>query len=163
MNLPSPLLLLLLLSASLLAAPASAADKADPLVKRHLEARGTPYEVDEDNDYAITVDMGDGRTQLVYVMSNVHRVDGLAVREIWSNGYQSLEKGMLPAKVANRLLEHSHEVILGSWVKQGDGYAVFVVKIPADASADQLDSAIDTAAASADLIEKEFTGETDAF
>lgn len=161
MHLPSPLLLLL--GASLFAAPAaSAADKADPLVKRHLEARGTPYEVDEDNDFAILVDMSDDRTQQVYVLSDTNRVDGLDVREIWSTGYQALESGLLPVKVANRLLEHSHEVILGSWVKQED-YAVFVIKIPADASADQLDSAIDSAAATADQLEREFTGDLDEF
>lgn len=157
-----PLLPVAVLAAAV-ALPAQAADKPDPLVKRHLEAKATPYEVDDDNDYAITVDMGDGRTQVVYVMSDVNRVDGLAVREIWSTGYQSVEKGLLPVNVANRLLEHSHEVILGSWVKQGDGYGVFVVKVPADASADQLDSAIDSAASTADMLEKEFTGETDAF
>lgn len=145
-----------------LASPAFAATKADPLVKRHLEAKATPYELDEDNDYRVLVDMGDGRTQQVYVLSTTNRVDGINVREIWSTGYQALEKGMIPAKVANRLLEHSHEVILGSWVKQDD-YAVFVIKIPADASADQLDSAIDSAASTADELEKEFTGDMDEF
>lgn len=148
--------------ACVVAVPALAATKADPLVKRHLEAKATPYEVDEDNDYAVLVDMGDGRTQQVYVLSTTNRIDGINVREIWSTGYQALEKGMIPTKVANRLLEHSHEVILGSWVKQ-DAYAVFVVKIAADASADQLDSAIDTAATSADKLEREFTGDEDQF
>lgn len=147
----------------LASAPALAADKADPLVKRHLEAKGTPYEVDQDNDYRIVVDLGDsGRTQQVYVLSDTNRVDGIAVREIWSTGYQALEKGMIPAKVANRLLEHSHTVILGSWVKQED-YGVFVIKIPADASADQLNSAIDSAATAADELELEFTGDLDEF
>lgn len=143
--------------------PALAADKADPLIKRHLAAMGTPYEVDDENDFRIVVDLGsNGRTQQVYVLSDTNRVDGIAVREIWSTGYQALEKGMIPAKVANRLLEHSHEVILGSWVKQED-YAVFVIKIPADASADQLDSAIDSAATTADKLEAEFTGDLDEF
>lgn len=151
-----------LIAACVFSAPALAADKPDPLIKRHLEAKATPYEVDDDNDYSILVHMGDGRTQQVYVISDTNRVDGINVREVWSTGYQALEKGMIPAKVANRLLEHSHEVILGSWVKQDD-YAVFVIKIPADASADQLDSAIDSAASTADALEKEFTGDEDQF
>lgn len=151
-----------LIAACVFSAPALAADKPDPLIKRHLEAKATPYEVDDDNDYSILVDMGDGRTQQVYVISDTNRVDGINVREVWSTGYQALEKGMIPAKVANRLLEHSHEVILGSWVKQDD-YAVFVIKIPADASADQLDSAIDSAASTADELEKKFTGDEDQF
>lgn len=144
--------------------PTHAADRPDPQVKRHLEAKGTPYEIDDDNDFAITVDMGEnGRTQIVYVISDTNEVDGLAVREIWSTGYQAPDRKTIPVQVANRLLEHSHEVILGSWVKQDEGYAVFVVKVPANASSSQLDSAIDAAASSADKLEREFTGDTDTF
>ena len=157
------LLSVLLLGTACTTLPAHAADKPDAVVKRHLEAKGTPYEIDEDNDFSIVVDLGDGRTQMVYVISDTHRSNGIEVREIWSTGYQAPDKKTLPVKVANRLLEHSHDMVLGSWVKQEEGFATFVVKVPADASSSQLDGAIDAAASSADEIEEEFTGDLDEY
>jgi hypothetical protein len=156
-------LLVLVMGLGVGAGAAWAADAPDPLVKRHLDAKDTPYKIDDDNDFAVTVDMGDGRTHQVYVISDTNAVGNLRVREIWATGYQSPDKRTIPVGVANRLLEHSHEVILGSWVKQGQGTATFVIKVPADASADDLDRAIDTAASTADKMELEFTGETDEF
>ena len=44
----------------------------------------------------------------------------------------------------------------GAWAKQ-DEYAVFVVKLPADADAKALDDAIDAAITSADAMEAELT------
>lgn len=148
---------------TLMAGPAGAANAPDPLVKRHLEAKGTPYTIDEDNDFEVTVDLGDGRTQKVFILSGVNAIGGLRVRELWSAGYQAPDKRTIPVGVANRLLEHANEAILGAWVKQTQGVATFVIKVPANASADDLDSAIDAAAATADKLELEFTGDTDAF
>jgi len=64
--------------------------------------------------------------------------------------------------VANRLLEHSHGVILGGWTKQNT-YAMFVVKLPVNATAKQLRDAAEAASDCADEIEKEFTGTKDEF
>jgi hypothetical protein len=137
-----------------------AATTPDPTVRRMLEAKGTPFDVDSDGDYKITVNFkSEGRTQLVFVRSVVKTYG--KVREIWSYGYQG-DKDQLSALVANRLLEASNRVILGSWVKQSKS-AVFVVKISAEASADELDSAIDAAATAADEMEKELTDGKDEF
>jgi hypothetical protein len=48
-------------------------------------------------------------------------------------------------------------------VKQKGGHGVYVIKVPANASANDLDSAIDTCAGSADKLEREFTGDKDEF
>ena len=153
-----------LLSALLAAAftqSVGAANTPDPGVRRNLEAKGTPFDVDADGDYKITVNYkSEGRTQLVFVRSVVETYGKHRVREVWSYGYQG-EKDQFPALVANRLLEASNRVILGSWVKQGKN-AVFVVKVSAEASADELDSAIDAAATAADEMEKELTEGRDA-
>jgi hypothetical protein len=146
----------MLLSAVLAAAVSlvAAAATPDATVKRMLEAKGTPYDIDEDGDYKVTVNFKDeGRTQLVFVRSVVETYRKHRVREIWSYGYQG-DKDQIPSLIANRLLEASNKVILGGWVKQGKS-AVFVVKISAEASADELDAAIDAAAAAADEMEKE--------
>ncbi|MGH8029420.1 MAG: hypothetical protein ACREO3_05740, partial [Arenimonas sp.] len=134
----------------------------DASIKGKLDAKGTPFVVDDDGDYRINVNFKDeGRTQRVFVRSSVSTFRKTKVREVWSYGYEG-DKTQLSALVANRLLEASHQQILGSWVKQGRS-AMFVVKIPADASAEELDEAIDYAAGVADEMEKELNDGGDEF
>lgn len=148
------------LAAACLALATSAhAATPDPVVKAQLESKGTPFTVDDDGDYQITVRLEDDRTQLVWVRSVVEETDHMKVREIWSPGYES-ESAAFPAAVANDLMERSNMLKLGGWVKQ-DNVAMLVVKIPADASAEVLDEAIDLAALSADAAELELTGKDD--
>ncbi|WP_146909453.1 hypothetical protein [Arenimonas daejeonensis] len=149
------------LAAACFALPATAAfaADADPVVKAQLESKGTPFTIDEDGDFQITVRISDERTQLVWVRSAVEQTDQMRVREIWSPGYQS-EGAAFPAAIANDLLERSNMLKLGSWVKQ-DQVAMLVTKIPADASASQLDEAIDLTASAADEVELDLTGKDD--
>ncbi len=60
----------------------------------------------------------------------------------------------VPGGRANRLLEDSQDAKMGGWVKQ-DTTAMFVVKIDADATPDQLSDAIDAAIRTADAMELE--------
>lgn len=155
----------LLLFGLLLSAPAWAGAKteveasdtetaatADPSIAPLLEARKTPFTVDEDGDYRILVDVGDDRSQLVWVRSVVHETDKQRIREIWTYGYRSEER-RIPSNVANRLLSENFELILGAWARS-DGNAVLVLKIPADADADTLDEAIDLSASIGDRMEQ---------
>jgi hypothetical protein len=154
--------LAIVLLACLLSVPSVAAvDQADPLVKKHLDSLKLKYEIDEDKDFKIVMDVGEGRTQLAYVRSSTESYGVNRVREIWSPGYKS-ETEELPQKVANRLLDYSNDVKMGGWVKQ-KRVAVFVVKISANASATELKDAIDAAVNSADEIEQEYTGKKDEF
>ncbi|MGO4220366.1 hypothetical protein AB4Y64_00660 [Lysobacter sp. TAF61] len=134
---------------------------ADPLVARHLDSLKYRYEVDEDGDYKLTFDMDDKRSQLVYVLSGTEKFGNLEVRELWSPAYRASD-GQFPVDVANRLLESSQSSKLGAWVKQGD-MALFVVKIPANAGADELDDALDFALRSADEMEATLTQGKDEF
>ena len=68
----------------------------------------------------------------------------------------------LPANVANRLLEASMDNLMGGWSKQGN-LAIFIVRIPADASKETLDAAITAAINSADQREAELTPGQDEF
>lgn len=145
-------------AALLLAAPVSAATP-DAVVKAQLESKGTPFTIDDDGDFQITVNVGGGRTQLVWVRSVVEATNHQRVREIWSPGYQS-EGAAFPAAIANDLLERSNSLKLGSWVKQ-ERVAMLVIKIQADAGADALDEAIDLAASAADAVELDLTGKDD--
>ena len=69
---------------------------ADPVVKAQLEKKGTPFTIDDDGDFQITVRIDDDRTQLVWVRSAVEETTHMRVREIWSPGYQS-EGAAFPA------------------------------------------------------------------
>jgi hypothetical protein len=133
----------------------------DNVVKAQLDAKGVTYEVDKDGDFKIVYKLSGGRTQLAWVRSKVNTYGTLKVREIWSPGYKS-ESNDFPALIANTLLDKNHEVKLGAWEAQ-DNVAMFVVKIAADAPADQLVDAIEAAVNSADQLEKEITGDKDEY
>jgi len=146
------------------AKPSPPAKEGDPAVRQLLDKLGYKYEVDEEGDYKLTFGMDeakDGRSQLVFVRSAVETYGAHKVREIWSPGYSS-ETDEFPAKVANRLLEATQDSKMGAWAKQGR-YAVFVVKLPADADSGQLDDAVDAALRSADEMEQELTPGKDDF
>ncbi len=128
-------------------------DTSDASVAAKLDAKGTPYEIDEDGDYRILVNLDDGRSQLVWVRNVVHTTDEQRIREIWSYGLRSDER-RLPAHIANRLLSANMDLILGGWARQ-DGNALLIIKIDADADADTLDEAIDLAASIADRMEQQ--------
>jgi hypothetical protein len=138
----------------LMAAPAHAGTP-DPAIKAQLDSLDVKYEVDDDGDYKVTFDLGKGRSQLVWIRSKTETYGSLKVREIWSPGYK-YDGGELPAKIANRLLEHSHGLILGGWTKQKQ-FAMLAVKIPVSATPKQLRDAAEAAADAADEIEQELT------
>ncbi len=116
---------------------------------------GYTYEVDEDGDYRMVFDVEGDRTQMVYVRSAVEDFGDHNIREIWSPAYNAKTK-QFPVAVASRLLEDSQDAKMGGWVKQ-DTTAMFVVKIDADATPDQLSDAIDAAIRTADAMELELT------
>ncbi|KAF1017169.1 MAG: hypothetical protein GAK31_00428 [Stenotrophomonas maltophilia] len=151
-----------LLSALLVAlATAGAAGAAEPdkAIARHLDKLGYEYDVDEDGDYRLVFDMDNKRSQMVYVRSSVEDFGSHNIREVWSPAYQG-STAQFPAQVANLLLEDSQDAKMGGWVKQ-DKVAMFVVKIDADASAEQLSDAIDAAIRTADAMELELTKKDD--
>ena len=150
----------ILLLATALAAGAAAAE-ADPAVASQLDALGTSYEIDEDGDYMMVFEAGEGRSQLVYIRSPIYEYGAHTIREIWSPAYRA-ENGAFPALVANHLLEASNDTKLGAWTKQGE-YAVFVVKVSGDASNEEIRDAMTAASEAADEMEIELTGGGDDF
>ncbi|MCX7555481.1 hypothetical protein OS187_01305 [Xanthomonadaceae bacterium JHOS43] len=124
----------------------------DASIARKLDAKGTPYTVDDDGDYRILVNVGEDRTQLVWVRSRVHSTDHQHVREIWTYGYRSDER-RIPVHIANRLLSENFDLIVGAWARE-NGNAILVMKIDADADAEALNEAIDLAASVGDRMEQ---------
>ena len=149
------LLLSSLSLALVLAAPAALAREPDPAIKAQLDSLDIKYDVDSDGDFKVTFDLGNGRSQLVWIRSSTEAYGDLKVREIWSPGYKH-SGGEVPVKIANRLLEHSHGLILGGWTKQKE-FCMLSVKIPVSSTPKQLRDAAEAAADAADEIEQELT------
>ncbi len=137
------------------ALPAAHAADADPAIAKQLKELGYEYEVDEDGDYKLLMATGenDERSQIVFVRSAIETYGNHRVREVWSYAYRS-PSDALPALVANRLLDASNRLIIGSWVKQ-ERNAVYVAKIASNATTGELEDAIAAAAVSADAMETE--------
>ena len=152
----TPLALALAFAAFWLAPlPARAATTPDPAIKAQLDSLDIEYEVDSDGDYKLTFAVGEDRSQIVWIRSATEKFGSLKVREIWSPGYK-FSGTQLPVAVANRLLEHSHGLILGGWTKQKQ-FAMLAVKIPVSSTPEQLRDAARAAANAADEIEGELT------
>ncbi len=139
-------------------APAAAADAQ---VRAQLDRLGLQYVVDSDNDFQLVLPTQGGRTQSGWVRSVVESTTQHRVREIWSPGYHAPQGQVFDGTLANRLLEDAHRHKLGGWVRQGS-QAMFVVKLSANATDEQLEEAIRLAFISADTFEKEMTGDEDA-
>jgi len=133
----------------------------DARVGKALKEAGVKYSIDEDGDYKVIFDTGDGRTQLAYVRSATNEYRNFEVREIWSFGYRA-DGDDFPALVANTLLEDTFSKKLGAWTKSGSS-AIFVVRISANADAESLFSALNLAVTSADEMEEKLTGDKDQF
>lgn len=135
--------------------------KIDKRVGDLLDGLEINHTIDEDGDYQVIFEMEEGRTQAAIIRSITYEYRNFEVREIWSAGYKA-EKELIPAEVANRLLEDSFLKKLGAWTKSGQ-HALFVVKIAAKSDAESLLSALQLTLESADEMERELTGETDEF
>lgn len=136
----------------------------DLRVKAILDEIGFEYEVTDLGDFKVLMSLEEGRTQVVYVKSATEFYDEMEVREIWSVGYAT--EGDIPGDVANKLLENSFDQKIGAWQVIRDdetALAIFAVKMSANANAASVRSAIIAAVRSADAMEMELTGDTDAF
>ncbi len=145
------------LAASLSASPAKAEDAS---VKARLDAKGIKFQVDEDGDYRVTYNYkSENRTQLVFVAGKVEEVSGFRVRSIFSPAARVGKDGINGDK-AKELMSESYLNKLGSWEIGGD-VLYFVIKLPEDISAEQLQAAMDIAAETADDMEIEISGDKD--
>ncbi|GAA4798177.1 hypothetical protein [Lysobacter hankyongensis] len=148
----------MLLVAAVAFAPAAQAEDAS--VKSRLDSQGIKYEVDQDGDYKVTYNYSkEGRTQLVFVSGKTESVAGFTIREVFSPAARVEKDGINGAKALEMLAE-SRKNKFGSWEIGGD-VLYFVIKLPDNVSAKQLEAAMDIAAETADDMEIEFSGDRD--
>ncbi|TYT23793.1 hypothetical protein FZO89_16355 [Luteimonas viscosa] len=132
----------------------------DPAVASRLDARGIQYTVDEDGDYRVTYNYADeGRTQLAFVAGRTESIAGFQVREVFAPAAWVGKDGIDGAR-ALALLEESRRQKYGSWEIGGD-VLYFVIKLPDNVDATQLEAALDIVAEVADNKEIELSGDRD--
>jgi hypothetical protein len=127
----------------------------DPRVETALKQAGLDYMAD-DGDFRLTYNVGEGRTQLVWVASKTARITSLEFRDVWSIAARG--KGNVPEDLARKLLTENVRMVVGAWqVSQGpeDYLVVFSAPIAADASATALQEIIEAVTLSADRMEKQ--------
>lgn len=151
----------LLLSTSI--APArSSASGGDPRVKDALDKLGLKYEVEQDGDFKVGMKLQGGRTQVAWIGATTEKLGSLEIREIASPAYQT--QGALSKEIANRLLSDNAQKKLGGWQTYQDKQTqvvMFVAKIPANSSAEELQDTLETVLVSADDMEQTLTGKDD--
>ena len=134
----------------------------DPRVEKLLEEANLQYKVDGDGDFVLGNSVGDGRSQIVWVLSDTSELGALEIREVWSMAYRSEEP--ISPETARRLLDQNSKVKLGAWqVKEmgGEHFAIFSAQIAADTDAQSLLTAMEAVTRTADLMELELTGKDD--
>ena len=151
----------------MVAAVASAADVTtpsggDPRVQAALKTAALAYTLD-DGDFRLDYDVGEARSQRVWIASETARVDQLEIRDVWSVAARG--KGEVPADLAKMLLKENVRMILGAWqVNQSEDEYLVVFSAQVDAAADAatLQKVVEVVMFSADRIEKQLN-DKDAF
>ncbi|KAM3100099.1 hypothetical protein ACKFKF_12930 [Phormidesmis sp. 146-12] len=151
----------LAISTQLVLAQSKPNTSGDARVKAALEKLGWKYEIDRDGDYKLVMDL-EGRSQVVFLMSDTNELGEMEIREVSSPGYVTNQP--LSAEVANQLLADSARKKLGAWqvVKGDKSYvAVFSTKVNANSKPDELAAAVAVTVKSADAMEKSLTNKDD--
>ncbi len=133
----------------------------DRRVETTLNETDLKFDIDKDGDFKLLLNYDDNRSQLVFVQSKTEQYKNYEIREIFAYGYKS-PSSEFSASVANRLLTDNSKKKMGAWEKRG-AYAVYVIKISADADALSLKNAIQLAAICAEEMEKTITPAKDTF
>jgi hypothetical protein len=134
----------------------AAVAEPDAFIVSQLQELEYDYEMDG-GDFRLLFDLEDERSQLVWIRNRTYESHDVAMRDVWSIAFELTGK-YASIKLADRLLRHSWDGVMGSWVRDGD-YIVYMVKLPADASAALLDAAIGEVIDKADALERERGGE----
>lgn len=125
----------------------------DETIVALLEELEYDYEIDEDGDFRLLFEFDDERSQLVWIRNRTYESGGVAMRDVWSTAFK-LPGKYLSVKLSHRLLGESWDGVMGGWALDRE-HVVYMVKLPAEASAELLDAAIGEAIDQADKLESE--------
>lgn len=130
--------------------------EADQRIKKALDELDVKYMIDEDGDYAITITYeAEGRSQLVYVVSETDSIEGFEIRDIFSYAVRDKAPTL---EMTSDLMRTSNKSLIGAFEMTSGGNILYIAKIPANLPPKQLHKIIRTVAAYADDAEKEILG-----
>jgi hypothetical protein len=137
----------------------------DSRVRRLLEELGYRYEIDSDGDFKLTMNLGEGRSQVGFISSKTASFGGLEIRDLFSVAYVLDQPPT--EKIANFLLRDNAVVKMGAWRITGgaDGGRcglVFAANVAADCDARTFSTVWEFVLRKADAFEKEIF-QTDKF
>ncbi|HEX7046653.1 MAG TPA: YbjN domain-containing protein [Gammaproteobacteria bacterium] len=149
----SALLLLPMLSACAEEEAPAPPPVPDPAVVALLEALEYDWESEDNGDFRLLFDVDGTRTQLVWIRNRTYERDDVVMRDVWSTALE-LSGKYASVKLADLLLRSNWERIIGTWAREGNRI-VYMVKLPVNATSEQLDAAIGVVIDEADRLEKE--------
>ncbi len=129
--------------------------EADQRIKKALDELDVKYVIDDDGDYAITIYEAEGRSQLVYVVSETDSIEGFEIRDIFSYAVRDKAPTL---EMTSDLMRTSNKSLIGAFEMTSGGNILYIAKIPANLPPKQLHKIIRTVAAYADDAEKEILG-----
>ena len=149
-----------LLASLLLSVVVPLAHAADtPSVEARLEARDLKYEIDGEGDFRLVMSLReDSRSHLVVVSARTERLDDIDIREVFAPAARIADG--IDGDKALELLAESRTNKIGGWELGGD-VLYYVIKMPDDIDARQLEMLIGLAATAADELEMALTGDRD--
>ncbi|MGM9992486.1 MAG: hypothetical protein ACI376_06540 [Candidatus Bruticola sp.] len=133
-------------------------------IEKLLEEADLTYDIDDDNDYNIVMDLSDedneedkGRSQLVIVSCEKHEIsaNGPNMLHVYS---KAADLDDLSKSDFQELLEESCSHNVGGWELAG-GSLIFTAKVPDSIGADDFRSIIEYVAQVADEKEAEYSDE----
>lgn len=130
--------------------------EADQRIKKALDELDVKYMIDDDGDYAITITYeAEGRSQLVYVVSETDSIEGFEIRDVFSYAVRDKAPTL---EMTSGLMRTSNKSLIGAFEMTSGGNILYIAKIPANLPPKQLHGIIRAVAAYADDAEKEILG-----
>lgn len=129
--------------------------EADQRIKKALDELDVKYVIDDDGDYAITIYEAEGRSQLVYVVSETDSIEGFEIRDIFSYAVRDKAPTL---EMTSDLMRTSNKSLIDAFEMTSGGNILYIAKIPANLPPKQLHGIIRAVAAYADDAEKEILG-----
>lgn len=128
----------------------------NPAIERLLRERELNFEVDDDGDYKMVFETGEGRSQLVFVRSAFERYEDYKTIRVISVAYTG---GLTKPMMTDLLLRH-HKV--GAWLVErvnetAKFHVLYVAQLPADIMATDFESCVRGVALTADELERDWS------
>jgi len=128
-------------------------------VEELLKKAQLKYSVDKDGDFKLVFDVGDGRSQVLFINSQTEEMGGQEIVEIWSPAYKGTASQQ--GSLGLGLLLASNNKKIGAWqaVRSEDQvFFLFKAKVPLSALTPNFIKAVCAGvAATADEVENELT------